>query len=161
MHTGSDLLETWIPDGGFMIERRKLKTANGGSAVANCLVPKWSGDELTRHAPCLHQPSLHRIFADCPPSPERIVLLASRYVSIPRVPAPGRVVKADALPPAPVVIWRKEIQALRACVELWDSIAIGQGSETARDWLNCKIAEHLARVPFHLKISTKASGTAH
>lgn len=25
MHTGSDLLETWIPDRGFEIERRKLK----------------------------------------------------------------------------------------------------------------------------------------
>ena len=30
MHTGSELLETWIPDGGFVIERRKLKTADGG-----------------------------------------------------------------------------------------------------------------------------------
>ena len=38
MHTGSELLETWIPDGGFMIERRKLKTADGGSAVTDCLV---------------------------------------------------------------------------------------------------------------------------
>ncbi|MGA2883516.1 MAG: hypothetical protein ABSG13_31650 [Bryobacteraceae bacterium] len=40
MHTGSDLLETWIPDGGFMIERRKLKTPDGGSALADCVVPK-------------------------------------------------------------------------------------------------------------------------
>ena len=39
MHTGSELLETWIPDGGFMIERRKLKTADG-SPVADCRVPK-------------------------------------------------------------------------------------------------------------------------
>jgi len=28
MHTGSELLETWIPDGGFMIERRKLNPAS-------------------------------------------------------------------------------------------------------------------------------------
>jgi len=100
MHSGSELLETWIPDGGFMIERRKLKTADGGCAVADCLVPKWSDDELARDLPCARQPCLHRIFADCPPANERILSLASRYglltVSIPRAPAPGQVVKADA-----------------------------------------------------------------
>jgi hypothetical protein len=40
MHTGSELLETWIPDGGFEIAKRRLKTGDGGSAVADCLVPK-------------------------------------------------------------------------------------------------------------------------
>jgi hypothetical protein len=157
MHTGSELLETWIPDGRFDIGKRKLKTADGGSAVADCLVPKWADDELTRDFPCARQPCLHRIFADCPPDAERILTLAGRYglltVSIPRSPAPGQVVKADVLPPEPVEIWRKEIQALRACVELWDSIAT-QESETAdRERLHHKISEHLARVPFHLKIS--------
>jgi hypothetical protein len=157
MHTGSELLETWIPDGGFMIERRKLKTADGGSAVADCLVPKWADDELARELPCARQPCLHRIFAECPPEPDRILTLADRYglltASIPRSPAPGQTVQASALPPEPVEIWRKEIQALRACVELWDSIAIGQESAAARESLGRKIAEHLARVPFHLKIS--------
>jgi hypothetical protein len=84
-------------------------------------------------------------------------LLAGRYglltVSIPRTPSPGQVVKADALPPEPVEIWRKEIQTLRACVELLDSIANRAEYESAREHLNRKIAEHLARVPFHLKIS--------
>jgi hypothetical protein len=79
MHTGSELLETWIPDGGFMIERRKLKAADGGSALADCLVPKWADDELTRDLPCARQPCLHRIFAECPPDPERILALAGRY----------------------------------------------------------------------------------
>ena len=157
MHTGSDLLETWIPDGGFLIERRKLKTADSGSAVADCLVPKWRDDELAHDLPCARQPCLHRIFAECPPSPERIAFLASRYglliVSIPRTPAPGQVLKADALPPEPVEIWRKEIQALRACTELWDAITSGQESETTRERLIHQIAEHLARFPFHLKIS--------
>jgi hypothetical protein len=69
MHTGSDLLETWIPNGGFMIERRKLKTSDGGSAVADCLVPKWADDELARDLPCVRQPCLHRIFAECPRLP--------------------------------------------------------------------------------------------
>ena len=118
MHTGSDLLETWIPDGGFMIERRKLKTVDGGSALADCLVPRWADDELTRDLPCARQPCLHRIFAECPPSLERIASLASRYglltASIPRASAPGQVLRADALPPEPVEIWRKEIQELRA-----------------------------------------------
>jgi hypothetical protein len=157
MHTGSDLLETWIPDGGFQIERRKLKPADGGLAVADCLVPKWPDDELARDFPCARQPSLHRIFADCPPANERILSLASRYglltVSIPRAPAPGQVVKADALPPEPVEIWRKEIQALRACLELWDSIANGRESATERERLNQKITEHVARVPFYIRAS--------
>lgn len=157
MHTGSDLLETWIPDGGFVIERRKLKTAEGGSSLTDCLVPKWAGDELTRDFPCARQPCLHRIFADCPPDTGRIVSLAGRYglltVSIPRSPAPGHIVLADTLAPEPVEIWQKEIQALRACVELWDSIASGQQSATERERLGHKIAEHLARTPFHLRIS--------
>jgi hypothetical protein len=29
MHTGSDIVETWIPDGGFKIERRKIRTPDG------------------------------------------------------------------------------------------------------------------------------------
>lgn len=156
MHSGSELLETWIPDGGFVIERRKLKTADGGSAVADCLVAKWPDDELARDLPCARQPCLHRIFAECPPDAERILLLAGRYglltVSIPRTPAPGQIVKADVLPPEPVEIWRKEIQALRACVELWDSIG-DQESKTVREQLNRKISDHLARVPFYLRAS--------
>ncbi len=76
MHTGSNLLETWIPDGGFMIERRKLKTPDGGSAVADCLVAKWADDELTRDFPSAREPCLHRIFTECPPAPERIASLA-------------------------------------------------------------------------------------
>jgi hypothetical protein len=157
MHTGSELLETWIPDCGFEIERRKLKTADGGSAAVECLVPKWADDELARDLPCARQPCLHRIFAECPPAPERITFLAGRYglltVSIPRPPAPGQVIKANALPPEPVEIWRKEIQALRACTELWDSIASQESATPEHEHLNHQIAEHLARVPFHLKIS--------
>ncbi len=157
MHTGSDLLETWIPDGGFLIERRKLKTPDGGSALTECLVPKWADDELAPDRPCARQPCLHRIFADCPPDTGRILTLAGRYglltVSIPREPAPGQIVLADALPPEPVEIWRKEIQALRACTELWDSIAGQESGTPERERLHRKIADHLARMPFHLWIS--------
>jgi len=74
-------------------------------------------------------------------------------VSIPRAPSPGQVVKADALPPEPVEIWRKEIQALRACTDLWDSITNSQDSGTARERVGRKISEHLARVPFYLRAS--------
>jgi len=156
MHTGSELLETWIPDGGFEIAKRKLKTSDGGSALADCLVAKWPDDELARDFPCARQPCLHRIFADCPPDTERILSLAGRYglltVSIPRTPAPSQVVKADMLPPEPVEIWRKEIQALRACTKMWDSIGDHE-SKTERERLSRNITEHLARVPFHLNIS--------
>jgi len=157
MHTGSELLETWIPNGGFEIAKRRLKTGDGGSAVADCLVPKWADDELTPDLPSARQPCLHRIFADCPPDAARIVTLAGRYglltVSIRRAPAPGQIVHADALPPEPLDIWRNEIQALRTCTELWDSIANGRESATARERLGRKISEHLARVPFYLKVS--------
>jgi len=159
MHTGSELLETWIPDGGFEIAKRKLKTGDGGSAAVECLVPKWADDELTCDLPCARQPCLHRIFAECPPDPERIAFLAGRYglltVSIPRTPAPGQVVRANLLPPEPVELWRKEIQALRACTELWDSIA-DQESAPARERLGRKISEHLARVPFYLRASEQS-----
>jgi hypothetical protein len=50
MHTGSELLETWIPDGGFMTAKRKLKTGDGVSAAVECLVAKWPNDELARRS---------------------------------------------------------------------------------------------------------------
>jgi hypothetical protein len=134
MHSGSELLETWIPDGGSMI--------------AECLVPKWSGDELTPDQPCSRQPCLHRLLADCPPDAEGIFQFAGRYglltVSLPRPPEPGRVVRAEALPPEPLDIWRREIRVLRTCTELWDAIA--GGNRDATDLLNGKIAEKLAGV---------------
>jgi hypothetical protein len=158
MHTGSELLETWIPDGGFEIAKRRLKTGDGASAAVECLVAKWTDDELARDFPCARQPCLHRIFADCPPDAQRILSLAGRYglltVSIPRTPVPGQIVRANALPPEPVEIWQKEIQALRACTELWDSIANGQESGTpARERLDRKLSEYLARLPFYLRAS--------
>ena len=81
-----------------MIERRKLKTADGGSAVADCLVPQVGRRRTDPDLPCARQPCLHRIFAECPPDTERILSLSGRYglltVSIPRTPAPGQIVKA-------------------------------------------------------------------
>ena len=41
---------------------------------------------------------------------------------------------------------------MRARKELWDSIA-GQESTSARERLGRKISEHLARVPFYLRVS--------
>ena len=91
-----------------------------------------------------------------PPASEQIASLASRYglltVSIPRAPAPGQVVKADALPPEPVEIWRKEIQALRACMELWDSIANGRESATERERLGPQNLRALGPRAVHLKV---------
>lgn len=117
--------------------------------------PKWAGDDLTPDKPCARQLCLHRIVAECPPAPERILDLAGRYglltVSIPRLPAPGEIARADALPPEPIEIWKREIQALRICADLWDSIAAKEPG--ARERLRRKLFEHLARVPFHLRAS--------
>ena len=91
MNSSSDQTETWIPDGGFEIQRRKVKAADGGSVVRECLVPKWSNDELTLDRPLHRQPCLHRILADC--RHYQLVRLASLYglltVTIPRKPEAG------------------------------------------------------------------------
>ena len=125
MDSGNALAEIWIPDGGFKIERRRVKTPDGSSALAECLVPKWASDDLTPDHPCARQPCLHRVLADCPPTPEEILRLADRYglltVTIPLKPSPGETVRADVLPPEPLDIWRAEIRALRTCTDLWDS----------------------------------------
>ncbi len=85
-------------------------------------------DELTRDRPCARQPCLNRIVAECLDA-NPILRRADGYglltASIPRSPAPGEIVRADALPPEPVEIWRKEIRTLRACADLWDAITAG------------------------------------
>jgi hypothetical protein len=78
MNSGSGLVETWIPDGGFEIKRRKVKAADGGSVVTDCLVPKWSNDELTAGRPLHRQPCLHRILADC--AHDQIAAMANNSV---------------------------------------------------------------------------------
>lgn len=114
--------------------------------------PKWTSDDLTPDHPCARQPCLHRVLADCPPTPEGILSLSDRYglltVTIPRKPSPGEKLRADVLPPEPLDIWRAEIRALRACVDLWDSIASGNREASAA--LNRKLAEKLAGARFHL-----------
>jgi len=152
MNSGSGLVETWIPDGGFEIQRRKAKTPEGGTVVTDCLVPKWSGDDLTADRPLHRQPCLHRSLADCPPDADGILQFAGRYglltVSLLRVPEFGRVVRAEVLPPEQLDIWRREIRALRACTDLWEMIA--GGNSDAADLLNRKLAEKLAGARFQL-----------
>jgi hypothetical protein len=119
MNSGNALLETWIPDGGFRIERRKVGRPDGSSALAECLVPKWAIDDLTSDHPCARQPCPHRVLADCPPAPEEILRLADCYsfltVTIPRKPSPGEIRRADVLPPEAHDIWRAETRTLRTC----------------------------------------------
>jgi hypothetical protein len=103
MHTGSELVETWIPTGGFRIERRKVRTQDGSAIVTDCLVPRWDIGELDLDQPCARQPCLHRIVADCPPEREPILDLAGRYglltVSLTRAPAPAKPVSVNACRP--------------------------------------------------------------
>ena len=104
MHTGSELVETWIPAGGFKIERRRVRTLDGGATVTECLVPKGEIDDLMpRTTSCARQPCLHRIVADCPPEKDAILPgLAGRYglltVSITRTLEPGKPVPSSILP---------------------------------------------------------------
>jgi hypothetical protein len=155
MHTGSELLETWIPDGGFRIERRKVKTADGSATVTECLVPKWEIGELAPDRPCARQPCLQRIVADCLPEREPILDLAGRYglltVSLTRIPEPGKPVPSSALPPEPLDIWRSGIRDLRASADLWDRIAAGD--RRGEEMLERKLAANLARAPFLLAAS--------
>jgi hypothetical protein len=86
MNSGSGLVETWIPDGGFEIQRRKVRTSDGGSMVTDCLVAKWPGDDLTVDHPLHRQPCLHRVLATY--RHDQIVAVANNYglltVTIPR-----------------------------------------------------------------------------
>ncbi len=45
MNSGTGLVETWIPDGGFEIQRTNVRLGDTGTVVTDCLVPKWSGDD--------------------------------------------------------------------------------------------------------------------
>jgi hypothetical protein len=157
MPAGSELIETWIPTGGFRLERRRARTPDGTLTFTECLVPKWEIDDLTPDRPCARQPCLHRIVADGPPENEAILDLAGRYglltVSIARIPEPGRAVPSSALPPEPLGVWQREIRDLKAAGDLWDRIAAGdlRGRSLAeKDLLDRKLGASLARAPFHL-----------
>jgi hypothetical protein len=146
MHTGSELVETWLPDGGFKLERRKIRTHDGGATMAECLVPKWESAELSLDQPCARQPCLHRIVADCVPDRAPILDLAGRYglLSVSVTPA-------GSLPPEPLDIWRREIRELRAPADLRDRIAAGD--PRGRDMLERRLGANLARFPFRLTAS--------
>lgn len=151
MHTGSELVETWIPTGGFRIERRRVRTQDGAGTVTECLVPKWDMGELELDHPCARQPCLHRLVADCLPEREPILDLAGRYglltVSLSRMPAPGKPVPSAFLPPEPVEVWRTAIRELRSAADLWDRIAAG---DRGRELFERKLAANLARASFQL-----------
>jgi hypothetical protein len=152
MHIGSELVETWIPVGGFKIERRRVRTPDGGATVTECLVPKWDIGELDLDQPCARQPCLHRLVADCLPEREPILALAGFYglltVSIAQTPVPGKPIPSSALPPEPVDVWRREIRELKTVGDLWDRIAAGD--RRGEEMLERKLAAGLARAPFHL-----------
>lgn len=93
METGTVLFETWVPTGGFKLERRKGKTSEGAVVTTDWLVPAWSQDDLAATRPCTEQPCLHRVLADC--RQDRIVHLAGLYGLL---TATGKTARADALP---------------------------------------------------------------
>jgi hypothetical protein len=141
--TGSVLVETWIPDGGFQIQRRK--TADG--TVADCLAPKWGQDEVFTSRPCQEQPCLHRILAECPA--DRVLDFAARYglltFSMPRHLVGKKVRAADVLVPEPLALWHHEIRLLRTAAELWDGIIAASGEDHTR--LDVAVLRRLLRQP--------------
>jgi hypothetical protein len=152
MHSGSELIETWVPLGGFKVERRRVRTPDDTLTVTECLVPKWEIDDLMQDQPCARQPCLHRIVADCPPEKDAILDLAGRFgllaASIAIRPQPGKPVPASALSPEPVDLWRRETRELKAVADLWDRIVAGD--PRGEELLERKLAAGLARAPFHL-----------
>ncbi len=113
--------------------------------VTDCLVPKWTGDDLTVDRPLHRQPCLHRVLAIC--RHDQIVAMANNYglltVTVARKPEPGKPAHADMLPPEPVDAWHREIRALRTVTDLWDSGKV-------RELVAHRITERLARTPFRL-----------
>jgi hypothetical protein len=151
-----EFVQSWIPDGGFKVERRKARTPDGDT-VTECLVPKWEFGELVPDQPCARQPCLHRVVADCPPETAAILQLAGSYglltASIAIRPEPGKPVPAGALAPEPLDLWRREIRELKAVGDLWDRIA--GGDRRGEEMLERKLAAGLARAPFHFDRSPR------
>jgi hypothetical protein len=137
MPTGSELIETWIPDGGFKLDRRRVRTPQGETTVTECLVPKWEHGELTPDQPCARQPCLHRIVADCQPEKDAILALAGGYgllaASIAIRPEEGKPVPASTLTPEPLDLWRREIRELKAVGGYGTGSPPGTGAAT-RCW---------------------------
>jgi hypothetical protein len=160
MHSGYELIEKWIPTGGFKLERRKARAPDRGAVFAQCLVPKWQIDDLMPDQPCARQPCLHRVVADCPPEKDAILDLAGRYrlltVSLSRSPAPGKPVPSALLPPEPVEVWKTTIREPRSAADLWDRIAAGD--VRGRELFERKLAANLAHAPFHLTAVDGDSG---
>ena len=113
METGTEAAETWIPHGGFKLERRKGKTPEGSLLTTDWLVPAWTHDDLTAVHPLAEQPCLHRVLAGC--SHDQVVKLAGWYGLL---TATGK-----ALAPESVDTWLREIRALQNATALWDAIA--------------------------------------
>jgi hypothetical protein len=116
--TGTEALETWVPLGGFRLDRRKGKTPEGEFSTTDWLVPVLAYDGVSPGYPCTDQPCLHRVLAACPH--DQVVKLASLYGLL---TASGKVARAGDLPPEPVETWHREIRALRNATALWDAIA--------------------------------------
>jgi hypothetical protein len=145
MKTGTVLFESWVPAGGFKLERRKGKTPEGAVVTADWLVPAWAHDELTAAHPCAEQPCIHRVLAECPH--DQVVKVASLFGLL---TASGKL-----LVPEPVEAWHREIRTLRNTTALWDAVSAEDGTarrralpqhQTAKGKELFRLArEHLAR----------------
>jgi hypothetical protein len=139
MHTGSALLETWIPHGGFKIDRRQ-------HLVPAHLLSTWTDKDLIPARPFEDQPCFHRVLAGCPPDPAAILRLANLYGLL---FASGKSLNGGE----PLDLWRREIWALVRFSELLDKGKDGgKDGGKASDQLSRKLAEKLATVRFQLAV---------
>jgi len=116
--TGTEALQTWVPLGGFRLDRRKGKTPEGETLTTDWLVPALAYDDVAAAHPLAEQPCLHRIIATCPH--DQVVKVAGLCGLL---TATGKVARAADLPPEPVETWHREIRVLRNVTALWDAIA--------------------------------------
>ena len=158
METGTVHFESWVPAGGFKLEKRKGKTPEGAVITTEWLVPVWAHDDLAASRPCAEQPCLHRVLADC--RHDHVLRLAGFYGLL---TATGKAARADALPPEPVEMWHREIRMLRNAIALWDAIAAEDAAGLRRILPQHQVAKgkelsRLAREHLARRVTEKLAG---
>ena len=152
MHTGSELVETWIPVGGFKIERRRVRTQDAARPSPSVWSRSGISANWTPTSPVHGNPASTVWLRIACRSANRFSLWPGSTVSSPcrspQTPVPGKPVPSSALPPEPVDVWRREIRELKAVGDLWDRIAAGD--RRGEEMLERRLATGLARAPFHL-----------
>jgi hypothetical protein len=150
-------METSIPEGGFKIERRKVRMPDGSAVGAECLAPRWSFGELMIERPFVREPALHRRVAYCAPEHDAILEVAGRGGLLTARPLRLFSGAPRSLAPEPVAVWKRLIRELRAACDLLDRIA--SGHPEGRKLLVKKITLNLAGEEFRVMPLDESAGS--